>query len=84
MINCCSSFSSVTHSSNVSLISSLSKFMLFILGLEAINTGGIESFSPPLGEDLLAQLANNIIIIIYTTKMKKMPTQKSNTNNREN
>ena len=39
--------------------------MLFILGLEAINTGGIESFSPPLGEDLLAQLANNIIIIIY-------------------
>ena len=39
--------------------------MLFILGLEAINTGGIESISPPLGEDLLAQLANTIIIIIY-------------------
>ena len=65
MISCSSRFSSFTHSSNVSLISSSSKFMLFILGLEAINTGGIESISPPLGEDLLAQLANTIIIIIY-------------------
>ena len=54
IISCLLTFLRVIYSSKVSLISSLSKKVVFIFGEALIKIGGIESLDPPVGDALLA------------------------------
>ena len=53
-MSCLLIFLRVIYSLKVSVISSLSKKVVFIFGDALIKIGGIESLGPPVGEDLLA------------------------------